>query len=248
MGYTLQAQEIKFDQELFDTWVELRTGDGTSPVYWYCFGEIYSYPDGELVGRMVGVDVAHSKRISKDSVLQLNRKIFLYTDKDTGEVLKENNGKPVRHIQYPYQLISYKLVGDRMRTYVTQGSGNRINKIGPGYGIKARNLGDAITFSAPVFLDFPTPRGRYQAYENYEFLLQPGEKDPKNKFQLTWVRYGDLAPFFKENSKGVIQLVSHRLENFESIPEPLRSYIEKEASLWMKPPQDLAEIKSLQAQ
>jgi len=243
---TGNAQNITFNQEIFDKFVEMRAGDGKKPVYWYCFGEVYSYPDGKLLSRMEGIDAANLIRAAKDSVIQLNRKIFVYTDVQTNQVLKEYNGQKVSHIEYPYQKISYVLHGERMATYVEQGSGERVTKMGPGYKTMARKMGDSYVFTSPVFLDWETPRGKYEAYENYDFYYFPKQTKLQHRYQLSWVRYGDLPPFFGQGKKGIIQLVCYRVDDFEKIPDPIRSYIRNEATLWLNPPKNLDEIASLQ--
>lgn len=242
-----QSQNIPFDQETFEAWIDMRVGNGEKPVFWYCYGEVYTYPEGELVARMQGVDMAILLPVAKDSVIQLNRKIFLYLDKETGEVLTELNGIPVKHIKYPYQMINYILEDGKLKTWVTQGSGKRVNKIGPGYNTNARRVGDTYFFGSPIFLNFETPRGKYEAAENYDFIVNTKAEDLASKYQLMWWRYGDLAPHFGK-TKGTIQLVSYRIENFEDIPNPLRDYIKEEAQMWTQPPRNLAEIKSLQAE
>ncbi len=239
------AQSIAFNQQLFDEWVKMRVGDGKKPAIWYCYGEVYSYPDGKLISKMEGIDNAKLIRISKDSVIQLNRKIFVYTDPTTGKVLEEVNGKPVPPIAYTYQMITYVLRGDRMVSYVQQGKAPNITKMGPGYGITARKLSGNTMFSTPVFLNFETPRGKYEAYENYDFLISGDAKNPKDKYQLFWNRYGD-NPAFAGGGKGVIQLVSYRLDNFEDIPDNLKNYIKEKKPLWVNPPKDMAEIAEMQ--
>lgn len=243
IAFQSSAQNVKFDQNLFDQWIDMRVGEGDA-TYWYCFGEVYSYPEGELLMRMQGVDLAKAIRVEKDSVIQLNRKIFIYTDKNTGEVLETYNDKPVQHIKYPYQQITYALQGDRLASYVTQGSGKRRMTMGPGYNTTARKMGNSYVFTAPVFLNMETPRGKYEAYENYDFYVFPEESKLEHRYQLSWVRYGDLPPF--AGGKGIIQLVCYRVDNFEDLPNPLRDYIKKEAKLWLKPPQNLEEIAELQ--
>jgi Protein of unknown function (DUF1838) len=246
LTFAAQAQIVPFDNSMYETWIDMRAGDGKKPVYWYCEGEVYSYPDGTLVARMQGVDAANLFRPTADSAVQLNRKIFIYTDKNTGTVLREVNGQPVQHIKYDYQQISYVRSGDKLKSYVVQGKAPRITRMGPGSNTTARKVGKTIYFSSPVFLNFPLPGGKvYEAYENYDFIVNRDAKRTKNKYQLTWVRYGDLPPFLG-GQKGVLQLVCHRVDQFEDLPDTLRNYITNEAPLWMKPPQDTKEIELLQ--
>ncbi|MCX8020206.1 MAG: hypothetical protein N2747_06905 [Chitinophagaceae bacterium] len=240
-----QNETMNFTPALFDAWIDCRLGNGKKPALWYCFGEIYSYPEGKLVGKMEGVDLAHMIRPAKDSVIQLNRKIFVYED-TSGKILYGNiNGFEVQHIEYPYQLITYKLKDGRVETYVTQGSGASKTTLGPGYNTRVRKAGKSLIFSSPVFINLSTPRGKYEAYENYDFFVVPSAKDLKSKYMLTWNRFGDL-PGFLGGGKGIIQLICYRVADFESLSETLKKHITQYAHLWKNPPQSLEEIKELQ--
>ena len=173
-----------FDRESFRQFVSLRAGDGT-PVYWYAIGEVYSYPDGKRLFKIEGSDTA--RRISgptPDSAIQLSRKVFVYRDLETNAILKEYQGQPVTRIAYPYQLITYSLEGDRLVTRVEQGAGAALQKIGPGDNFLLRRLGRSLVFSSPLFLNFETPRGKYEAYENYDFVYHPDEKEAAARHQL----------------------------------------------------------------
>lgn len=233
-----------FDEELFERWISARAGDG-EPVYWYSTGEVYSYPDGKLVARMEGFDTARLLRPAEEphTAHQLSRKTFVYLDPESNEILREVNGKPVQHIAYPYQFITYRLEGDRLLTTVEQGSGPALRTIGPSDEITVRRLGGVAVFSAPLFLAFDTPRGRYEAFEHYDFFLQPdGAGQP---YQLSWLRYGDLPPFLGPG-KAIVHLVSWRVSSFAELPTSIRAYVEAEAPLWLEPPKDLDEIRELQ--
>lgn len=156
------------------------------------------------------------------------------------------NGKPVQHIEYPYQKITYINKGNKMETWVEQGQAPRITKLGPGYGTTARKLTEnTFVFSAPVFLNFETPRGRYEAYENYDFFLNLNNKKTKDKYQLTWNRFGDL-PHFLGGGKGIIQLVCYRVDSIEETSKAFQKHLKEKAPLWLNPPKSLEEIAQLQ--
>jgi hypothetical protein len=246
-GVALPAAADSFDQELFDKFVELRVGSG-DPVYWYSKGEVYSYPDGKLVALIEGFDTARlvTSESTKDCASQISRKIFTYNDPKTGEVLKEYNGKPVGHIKYPYQHITYKLAGDgTMATTVEQGAGQRRQTIVPDQEMIARRVGNTIYFSAPLFMSFKTPRGVYEAYENYDFVLNPAAKEPADRYQVIWNRFGDLPPWAGPG-KSIIQMVCWRVASLADMPDTIRNYVENEAPLWKQPPRDMDEIRELQ--
>jgi len=233
-----------FDEETFERWLAARAGTG-APVYWYSVGEVYSNPDGALLARMEGFDTARLLRAPDEphTAFQLSRKTFVYRDPESNEILREVNGKPVQHIAYPYQYITYRLEGDRLLTTVEQGSGPALRTIGPSDEITVRRQGGVVIFSAPLFLAFDTPRGRYEAFEHYDFFLQPeGAGQP---YQLSWLRYGDLPPFLGPG-KSIVHLVSWRVSSFAELPPSIRAYVEAEARLWLEPPKDLEEIRALQ--
>ncbi len=239
------AQPIPFTEEVYNQWVEMRIGDGENPVYWSAHGEIYSYPEGELIAKMTGVDMGVKIQVTPDSVLQTSRKIFIYTDAKTGKILTEYQDAPVKHIQYPYQLIAYVRDKDAMRTWVTQGSGDNIRVIGPGTKITARQLGESMFFAAPLFLNIETPNGKYQAFENYDFFYNPSGVTTEDKYQISWMRYGD-APSFLGKKKAITHMISHRVDSFDDLDPELIAYIQGSAPMWQKPPVSLEEIKSLQ--
>jgi hypothetical protein len=234
-----------FDKAAFQQFVTLRAGTGT-PVYWYALGEVYSYPEGRRLLIIEGSDTARMLTSPEpDTAIQLSRKVFVYRDPATGEILKEWEGRPVTRIAYPYQFITYKLVGEKLTTFVEQGAGASLQKIGPGENFLLRRLGPSLVFSAPLFLNMETPRGKYEAYENYDFVYHPGEKDPRAAHQLIWNRFGDL-PAFIGKGKAIIQMVGWRVDRFEDLPASIRDYIKTDAPLWMAPPKDLNEIRELQ--
>ncbi len=126
-----------------------------------------------------------------------------------------------------------------------QGAGAALQKIGPVKNFLLRRLPGSVIFSAPLFLNFETPRGKYEAYENYDFVYHPAEKSPSARHQMVWNRLADL-PAFVGKGRSVIQMVGWRVDRFEDLPASIRDYITAEAPLWKAPPKDLDEIRALQ--
>jgi hypothetical protein len=236
-----------FDAASFSAWVSARIGDG-SPIWWYSSGSVRAYPSGELLFFMEGFDAATSFRPdpAKNLVHQYNRKIYVFRDAKTGEILREWKGKKVEPVAYPYQFITYELKGDRVETWVEQGAKPRVQRIGPGDNMSVRKVGDTYVFTAPVYLDFPIPGGdkRYQAFENYDFFVNTDGR-AKEPHQLSWLRHGPLGAW-ADGADSIMHLVTWRVEKWADIPADLRGYIEKEQPLWRNPPKDLAEVRSLQ--
>lgn len=235
-----------FDEASFRLWVDARAGTG-EPVYWYSTGTVRAYPSGELLFLMEGYDTArsHWPQPGESVAHQYNRKIYIFRDPATGEVLETWNGQAVEPVAYPYQFIRYALDGEGMKTTVEQGAGERVQTV-EGGSMAHRLVGDTHVFTAPVFLDFPIPgtERRYQAWENYDFFIQP-EEGVAEPHQLSWARVGPLPPW-AGGAQSVMHLVTWRVESFEDVPADFRRYILEQAPLWKAPPQDLAEIRQLQ--
>lgn len=90
--------------------------------------------------------------------LLLSRKIFFYRAPVTNQLLREMNGIKVELIAYPYQQISDELCDGQMVSAVVQGKALRVQKIEGGGKMIARELNGLVTFSAPLFLNFPVIR------------------------------------------------------------------------------------------
>jgi len=220
----LDAREHGFSPETFRQWVDMRVGRG-EPVYWYAIGTVYRSPDGEPLMSMEGVDVARfdAGLSTSTKAHQLSRKTFIYRDLETGAVLKEWQGKPLPPIAYPYQYITYELKGSSLETWVEQGAGPRKQRIGPGRDLTARSIGETAA--------------------HYDFFRQPDSAGLKHPNQISWLRFGDLPAGL---GKGVMHMLSWRVDRYEDLPETMRRYLETEAPLWLKPPADIEEIRQLQ--
>jgi hypothetical protein len=239
------AAERGFDPALFQQWVEMRVGRG-EPVYWYCVGTVFSWPSGKPLMHVEGIDTARLDRALSTPTLahQLSRKTFIYRDLDSNAVLTEWQGKPLAPIEYPYQYITYELAGDGLTTWVEQGAGARVQRIGPGTDILARRLGNTVAFSAPLFLDFPGRDGaRIQAFENYDFFAHAASTGVQHPYQISWLRYGELGSGI---GASVMHMVAWRIDRYQDLPATIRDYLERDAKLWREPPRDLAEIRRLQ--
>jgi len=229
------ASSNGFNQAAFDQFINMRVGKG-KPVYWHCTGELYSFPEGKLLAKLDGVDVARLiPGDNKTKATQLSRKIFRYLDPTTGKEI----GGEVKRIEYPYQWMEYELVGDTLSTTVTQGKGTRIQKLTVNQA-QCRPMQDGTIFSVPLFVSVTTPRGKLDAYENYDFFVVKGRPH-----RLSWNRFSDLPPGFGPG-KGVMQMVARRYDRVTDLPKAFQEFLQKEALLWLEPPKDLKEIEALQ--
>ncbi|MBU6378313.1 MAG: hypothetical protein KJS95_07240 [Gammaproteobacteria bacterium] len=239
------AADHGFTPDHFARWVQMRVGGG-EPVYWYAVGTVYTYPEGKPVMRMEGIDAARLEKSlsTATEAHQVSRKTFVYRDAETNEILREWQGKPLPPISYPYQYITYSLRDRSVETWVEQGAGARRQRIGPGTDITVRQVGNTLAFSAPLFLDLPMPGGaRMQAFEHYDFFDQGAAPGIAHPYQISWLRFGDLPAGL---GKGVMHMVSWRVDRYADLPASIRGYLESEARLWLEPPRDIAEIRRLQ--
>ncbi|MEM6809764.1 MAG: hypothetical protein AAGA41_10980 [Pseudomonadota bacterium] len=234
-----------FDRERYEQWVTMRVGDG-EPVYWYSHGTIRAYPGGKLIATIEGYDTARLDvdSTTADKAVQLSRKTYIYRDAETGEIMRNPDGSTVAPIAYPYQLITYELKGDTLETWVEQGKGDKMRRIGPGGDMKAQVLEAGTLFTAPLYLDFETPRGRYQTFENYDFFAPGG--NPRDGFIL-FIRYGDAPAWAEGTDKIVMHMTTERFESLDAVPESFRAWVSDNAPLWLQPPADMDEIENLQA-
>ena len=242
-----EAAEPTPADDVLKVWVDARAGTG-APVHWVSEGGIYAYPSGEQLFGMIGFDSSTVIWPEKpgEKVIHLTRKTFAYTDANTGEVITEYNGQKVEPIAYPYQMIEYRYENGRIYGDVTQGVGDRVQKIISEDGIAARQIGDTWAFTAAVFLDFPLPTGaQYQAWENYDFFINP-EGSIEEPHQMSWQRYGAL-PSWAGGEQAIYHLLSHRVEAEEDMPEQLLSWAQANKPQLLSPPADLAEIAAIQA-
>lgn len=242
----IDKASYKAAPEALQTWVNARAGTG-APVHWVADGGVYEYPSGKKLFGMTGFD--SSTIIWPDEeggeIIHLTRKTFAYTDLETGEVIEEYNGKKVKPIAYPYQMITYRLENGRIYGDVEQGVGERIQKIKAKEGIPFSKMGDTYVYNASVFLDFPLPTGQqYQAWENYDFYIHPAGT-VSEPHQMGWQRYGKLPSWYGDG-QGITQLYSWRVESHDEFPPKLLAWAKANKPKWLSPPANLAEVRALQ--
>lgn len=244
------AEANGWTPERFKQWVDSRAGTG-EPVYWYSTGTLRTFPGGELIYTLEGYDTARSETVSDTLTRQFSRKIYIYRDAQTSEIVKTVGDTDVEPIAYPYQYITYEYKTDKdepyLQTFVEQGRAPRIQKIGPGTDITVRQFGDVQLYTAPLFLDFPIPNTdrRYQTFENYDFVI-PNDAD--GVAMITFMRYGPLPAWAQKDgvTMGAMHMQTWRIADYEDVPQGFREFIEAEAPLWKEPPLDLEDIRRLQ--
>lgn len=231
-----------FDRETFEEFVDMRIGSG-DPVYWYGLGVISSYPDGEILARLEGIDLGRLHRPDPSAPMahMLTRKFIVFRDPNTNELLRDEAGK-VRFIGYDYQYFTWTLEGDELMWSIEQGAKDKVVRNTGGEGAEVRKMGDLTVMTTPV----PINSKVVQAWEKYDFLILPeGSAEPR--YQTVWAKY---TPNFSWMPEGFSTMHSwlYRYDNYEDLPQSIRTVIETEPGLdlWRDPPKDLDEIRELQ--
>lgn len=229
---TAPARAGGFNQELFDKWLDMRTGGGTTDVYWYSEGLLKSFPGGETIAEMVGFDTSTLIRDPDDpaKATQLSRKIFYWFDPDTGERLDRDP------ISYEYQVKTYQLDGDEIIYAVESRAGERVSHVPAQKNYSVKSVDGMLWFNYAVFIQ----RGSGK-FENSDFYILPGDDlTDREKYQHSWVSYG-VGPIMSN-------AVAWRYTSFDDMPEQITKIVREEAPLWLEPPRSLDEVKALRDQ
>lgn len=231
-----------FDRGTFEQFINMRIGSG-DPVCWYGCGVVNSYPKGEVLCRLEGVELMRLYRPDPDVplVYQFSRNFVVFRDSKTNEIMRDSFGQS-RVIAQPYQYLTYTLDGDVLRYESERGSGANILRITGGENTEVRTVGDVTIVTSPAWLDIPSD----QHWEKYDFIIADSAHEAP-RFQIVWGRYGPNFEFLGEGFS-TAHMWLYRYECYEVLPQSIRTVIETEAGmdLWTRPPSSLDEIRDLQ--
>ena len=147
-----------------------------------------------------------SSRISRPDAktISISRKLLLFLDPETNEVMTEFEGRAVEPAAFPYRVVEYAFssnenenetrAGDpddgpsgpgatrrgSVTATVTVGAGaSKMTLTGASVAVsRGRRFANDRVFSVPAFLDVETrDGGRHEAYESYDYF-QTGSRDP----------------------------------------------------------------------
>ncbi len=231
-----------FDRALFEVFVDSNMGSDGKPVYYYSTGTVKTFPGGQLLATIEGVDMARLLRRDADgTVHKASRKFYILRDPQTGAVLEQIDGQPNDRYFYPYQYMTFRLDGDRLVGTATQGSGAALRTVDIGAAMEARRIGNVVAFSAPNAREAADGTG---SFEMYEFWVTPrrARLQPSATLTLTlvnWHPIGRGRPVYTHRT-------SWRVDRYADLPASIRDYIETRAPLYREPPRDFAEIERLQ--
>lgn len=175
------------------------------------------------------------------TVHKASRKFYILRDPQSGEVLERIDGRPNDRYFYPYQYMTFRLDGERVRGRATQGAGAALREVDIGATLEARRVGDVAVFTALNAREAADGTG---SFEMYEFWVTPRRARLAPAATLTlslvnWHPIGRGKPVYTHRT-------SWRVERYADLPVAIRAYIEKRAPLYREPPRDFAEIERLQ--
>ena len=101
-----------------------------------------------------------------------------------------------------------------------------------------------IAFQCPIFIDVPTDKGKYQAWEMYDYFIDTDYKE--NYFRppsFSWSRQGPNPPF---SDRAVCHFTGHRVTSFQDLPSHIQQIITRDYPLFSNPPTGMEEIKELE--
>ena len=231
----------------FEVWGKMRLGLGSGPgsnsdgVFWVGGGSLYHAYSGEILATFEGFDIGKGIQISDNHIRQLSRKIFWFRDVNTGEIMTEYEGKPVKPIVYDSQMIDYHRGDDGSITYSVEASLRLLKGALPNMKITSQMAGPhQMMINIPVFLDVPMSEemggGRYQAWEFYDYNVDPtfpSDRPPT----AVWCRQGSVPPF-NMDSKAVLRFAGHRCDSYDDLPERMRMEVERSYPHFKEPPAD----------
>lgn len=247
-GAAFPAHAAGINQQQFDNWIQARCGSG-EPVYWYTRGDVRAFPgDGEVLYR---IDFVEENRLvadpgKPDNKICLGRKMSLFLDKDTGEVLHEFRGHPLAPEIYPYQVIEMTLQGDRVAAVATQGAGKSLRTHRLDDVVNAMNFADRTYFAAAAMFTVHHGAGVHNVFEYLTYVMPPdaaSEKTPDPGLVRT-VSYN--SPYGDGNTYVVEHAVGTRVKSYDELPVHVHEFIKTEAPIFRAPPANMAEIKRLQ--
>lgn len=266
------STELEGKEGLFDIFVKMRTGLGNGPgssnqVYLSCTGTLHSIPSGNVLALVEGFDATRGERTEDGRVRQLTRKMFWFRHPNTGEIMTEYEGNPVRTIRYDYQVIELerKMVPgaeeEMIQPTVTR------PKVIPCMPITGRCIyanddeqqaPRQIIFTAPVFIDAPIPASsnngttlnRYRAWEMYDFIVDPSFSSHGPPPTLTFTRQGPFPAFVPTGThEAVMHCTAKRVSSFEELPKSYQDFVllgdDQDLKMFCNAPLNMDEIDQI---
>jgi len=250
---TFSAAAAELTQKDFEMFAESRFGpaDGKAR-YWYGKGPVRDPQTGKAIYVFEYYDTVRHVIDPKNPNRRFGivRKLDLFRDKDTNEVLKTFNGKPVQSWVFPYQLLELEYKDGKVMLTVSQGAGEflRTHKF-PESSIDRYGNFAHVTF--PGFFTTRRPEIPDQVSSHTMtslFITCEANCSATPRYQWNQSGVSPLAPWAGGDGQklGYMSMSGARFENYSELPQEVRSVIDAQYPDFREPAKDLDEVKALQ--
>lgn len=237
----------------FETFANSRFGppDGKAR-YWYGVGPMRDAATGKTLYRFEYYDTVRHYVDPKDPNRRFGivRKLDLFRDAKTNDLLTTFNGKHVESWIFPYQLFELQYKDGAVSMSITQGSGKFLRThVFP--DIEMLRHGDNLHITIPGFFTVRRPEipDAVQAF-TMSSLFVVCERNCSGSPQVDWVQAGvnPAPPWAESVGEGLLYMFMSgtRFEQYADLPQSLRTVIDAQYPEWREPAKDLAEIEALQ--
>lgn len=240
-------------QKDFELWADSRFGppDG-KPRFWYGKGPMRDVETGETLYTFEYYDTIrhYIDPANPNRRFGIARKLDLFRDKNTNQVLQTFNGKPVKSWVFPYQLLEMEYKDGAIMLTATQGSGEflRVHRF-PQTSIERYGQFAHITIPGYFKVTRPEIPDSVQTHTmTSNFIICEGACGSSPRHQWMQAGISPLAPWAGGDGRKMAYMFMSgaRFENYSDLPQQLRSVIEAQYPQWREPPRDLEEIKAIQ--
>ncbi|MBV6415926.1 MAG: hypothetical protein CMLOHMNK_00449 [Steroidobacteraceae bacterium] len=249
---TLPASAGELTQKDFEKFAESRFGppDGKAR-YWYGKGPVRDPQTGKTIYVFEYYDTVRHVVDPKNRNKRYGivRKLDLFRDKDTNEVLETFNGNPVKQWTFPYQLLELEYKDGKVMLTVSQGAGEflRTHKF-PESSID--RYGDFVHVTFPGFFMTRRPEipDEVSSHTMTSLFITCVKKCNSTPYQWNQSGVSPLAPWAGGDGKklGYMSMSGARFEKYSQLPQELRQVIDKQYPEFREPAKDLDEVRALQ--
>lgn len=248
-----QAPAGELSRKDFELFAISRFGPPDGKVrYWYGKGPVRDPQTGQALYEFEYYDAVRHlvDPHNPDRRYGIVRKLDLFRDIQTGELLETFNGKPVQSWRYPYQLLILEYKDGKVSLKISQGSGEFLrsydfNEIG------IERYGDYAHVTVPGYFvarkpELPDEVSTYTMTSH--FIIHEGKADvsPRHQWELTSIN--PLAPWAGGDGKKLSYMFISgvRFEEYSELPERLRELIDTKYPDYREPAKDLEAVRALQ--
>ncbi len=246
------ASAADLTQKDFEMFAETRFGppDG-KPRYWYGKGPVRDANTGKTIYIFEYYDTVRHVIDPRNPNKRYGivRKLDLFRDKDTNEVLKTFHGNPVKQWTFPYQLLELEYKDGKVMLTVTQGAGEWVRThTFPDSNIERYGDFAHVTFQGFFTTRRPEVPDRVVA-STMTSMFATCEKNCTGS-RYVWNQSGvsPVPPWAAVDGAELrfSSMSGTRFENYSDLPKELRDVIDTQYPEYREPAKDLDEVRALQ--